>query len=151
MAEMVERRAPHQGVNSLTPEQIKGMVNLMLTKGQVIPIQRSERTFYKCVLVTTGVNKHAQVTIPKHFAGANGSRKELVHLIWWRWQNAYALIPEGLHISHLDQDQQVLHLTAETPFVNESRKACHLMKWYNIDPLRGFPRCPHWECPCTGP
>lgn len=151
MAESQRHASPHSAVNSMTRPAIEGTIETLLSKGRIYEVQRDGCLFYKCGLATTGVNKHAQVTIPQEFRRPNDPQKVLVHLLWWRYMNDFNIIPEGMHVSHLDADQQILHLTIESPALNESRKHCHLNGWYKVDPLRNTPRCPHWECCCTGP
>lgn len=123
------------------------MVNEMRRKGKIASVQRGNRKFEKSLYVTTGENKHGQVDL-----GPIGLKKKaLVHLIFWRFQNDFKQIPEKEHISHVDAEPEVLHLVSESPQMNESRKYCHLFKWYKTLPGEPRPRCPHWECPCTGP
>jgi len=152
----MSKRQRGEGVNSLTTLQINAIVTELLSKGTVIKIVRGEREFYRCSLAATkdakGNPKHPQCTITKHAPLPEGQQhKQLVHLIWYRYVNEGAMIPDDQHISHLDADQQVLHLTAETRELNESRKYCHLFGWYKNLPGEDRPRCPHWENPCTGP
>lgn len=144
------KRARAEGVNDLSPKQIDAIISELRTKGHIISVTRDGVVYDRCTLATTGVDKHAQCTITKH-VGASQQRKELVHLIYWRQKNAYALIPSDAHISHLDADHKILHLTSESAALNESRKHCHAFGWWRVDPLQGRPRCPHWEVPCTGP
>lgn len=130
--------------------QIIAIINKMKAKDALV----EHRGFWKCTLATTkdmkGNAKHAQVDVKK-VTNSKTTRKELVHLIWWRYTNDFKPLPAGEHISHLDKDQQVLNLLSESPEINESRKHCHANGWWRVDPMRGVPRCPHWENPCTGP
>ena len=108
---------------------------------------RLESDDWLCTLETVGVGKHAQATIPASIRSRlsvnikQAQWKELVHLIWWRWENGGALIPADLHISHRHHDGRVLKLVAEDRLLNESRKACHSFGWYNGG-------CPHVYAPC---
>jgi hypothetical protein len=114
---------------------------------------------YKCNLVFTidraGNPKYPQFDLSR-FGWPGIKFKVLVHHLYWRFENAHAVIPVGVQISHLDQNKKYIHGVAETPAMNESRKYCHLFRWFDIQQLPGGgfednPRCPHWEAPCTGP
>lgn len=141
------RSSPGMGANSLTPEQVRGMVRYMRSKGKIVPLGRDG--LEKCTYVTTGPGKHAQVDCRR--VGYTGAGKILVHHIYWRDKNDYALIDPTLHISHLDAEAEVLSLTMESAAMNESRKYCHLFGWYKRQPGEDRPRCPHWDTPCSGP
>lgn len=86
-----------------------------------------------------------------------GPRKPQLHALWWRWENrddvaqTCPLIDESLHLSHVDSEEGSVNCVAESVQENESRKYCHLFRWYSIDPVYGRARCPHWENPCSGP
>lgn len=152
----MSKRQRGEGVNSLTPIQINNIAAELLSKGAVFKIVRGDREFFQCSLAATkdakGNPKHPQCTITRHAPLPDGQQhKQLVHLIWYRYVNEGATIPEDLHFSHLDADPRTLHLTAESPQANESRKYCHLFGWYKTKPGEDRPRCPHWETPCTGP
>lgn len=150
------RKPRGEGVDKLTLTQLSLIVAELKRSRKVTPVTRGDAVYYRCQLAPTkdakGNPKHPQCTITR-FAPLpdNRQHKALVHLIWWRWEHGGAQIPEDLHISHLDADQQVLHLTAERREVNESRKWCHHFGWFRTMPGEDAPRCPHKEQPCTGP
>jgi hypothetical protein len=149
------KRQRGEGVNILTLTQINAITAGLEANKQVVKIKRGDQEYYKCTMAATkdekGNPKHPQCTIPKHLSPEKKQNKQLVHLLYYRKFNKGAPIPTDLHISHLDADQQVLNLTAESRDVNESRKYCHLFGWYKTLPGEDRPRCPHWEDPCTGP
>jgi hypothetical protein len=142
-----KRAAAGETVNALGDEQIEAMIQTMRQKGKLVPVRRGDRCFEKSMYKTTGPNKHGQVDLAP--VGRRG--KALVHHIYWRYKNGYRPLPDDLPISHLDAEPEVLHLTAESVQMNESRKYCHLFKWYKAKPGEDHPRCPHREEPCTGP
>jgi hypothetical protein len=145
--QMTEKHSRGQVVNTFTFEQLNDIVLRMKDKGQLIP----ERGMLRCTLATTkdtrNNEKYAQVDTT--FIGVRG--KQLVHLICWRWYNNGALLDETKTISHIDADHKVMNLVEESWELNESRKYCHLFKWYKVLTGENRPRCPHWEIPCTGP
>lgn len=140
-------------VNSLKPEEINRIVEFLKTekfKRNTPYVQHTERG-WKCNLKPTkdskGNPKHPQLDL-KRF-GHPG--KQLVHMIWWRYENFHSLVRDDFTISHCDADQEILHLVEESRDCNESRKYCHLFGWYKTKVGEDRPRCPHWEHPCTGP
>lgn len=155
------KRERGTSVNMLEPTAINAIISKMYTKKKLVDVKRifkgTVRTFPKCTLARTvtakGNPKYSQTSITK-FLPATPDRKQekaLVHLIYWRFTNGYKLIPTDLEISHCDADNSVLNLTAESKAMNESRKACHFFGWYKPMEGESRPRCPHRECPCTGP
>jgi hypothetical protein len=138
------RMASGEGANQLSRRQILDMIKYMRSTGKIVPLGRDglEKSLY----ATTGPAKHGQVDCRR--VGFNG--KILVHHIYWRYKNAFQLIDTTLHISHRDAEAEVLHLIAESRELNESRKYCHMFKWYKTRVGEQRPRCPHWEHPCSG-
>lgn len=103
-----------------------------------------------------GEYKYPQVSITK-WCGEK-KPKVLVHAVWWRYINDFKKIDPDLELSHLDVNPRYIDTVQETAEMNESRKYCHLFKWYTQLPNDDFPlfyeespRCPHKENPCTGP
>ena len=145
-----------EGVNSLSEEKLEEIINFLkkskLSSGE-FKVTKTERPegYWRCNLACTkdakGNPKYPQVDLK----ALGIEKKQLIHLIWWRWENNGALIDPDLHISHCDADHKVLHLVQESRDLNESRKYCHLFGWYKTKPGEERPRCPHWEHPCTGP
>jgi len=153
---MSNKRQRAVTVNDLSLLQLEAIVRHLKSEKWVIPVQRGTETYYECTLQPTkdakGNDKHPQCTITRFAPLEDGKQhKQLVHLIWWRWENNGRLIPDELHISHLDKNPRVLRLTAESRDLNESRKYCHLFGWYKALPGEDSPRCPHKEMPCSGP
>jgi len=68
-------------------------------------------------------------------------RKLLRHQVMWRYINNSPLV-KGLEISHQDADPKILRLIAESHFLNETRKPCHLYPWWV---------CNHFYSPCSRP
>jgi hypothetical protein len=146
-----QQKAEHGSLaNSLTKDQIDKIIDNMRVKGKLVPVERSKKFYEKALYKTTGKDKHCQVDITS-LIGAKSTTKVLVHHVYWRYKNNYETLPKGLHISHLDAEPEVQHLTAESREMNESRKYCHLFGWYKRLPNEDKIRCPHWENPCTGP
>ncbi len=143
-------------VNELTLEEINSIVEFMkknvISQSGLYYIEPSDRGFHKCNLKPTktakGEPKYPQIDLNRFKKGLG---KQLAHLIWWRYENRGALINSDLTISHCDANHQLLHLVQESRDANESRKYCHLFKWYKTKEGEDKPRCPHWEHPCTGP
>lgn len=155
----IKRTDRGQGVNSLTFEQLERIIEYMkssLVKGKPMVYEESGKWF--CSLKTTkkqdGSPKYPQVALNvRHFeddASIHSLGKQLVHLLWWRWENRGVLIDEDRHISHLDARPGCLSVVQESREMNESRKYCHLFEWYKRKTGEDRPRCPHWENPCTG-
>jgi hypothetical protein len=100
-----------------------------------------------------GENKHPQVTVPvdcrkncldvDYWYDVSGQVKIQRHLVVWRYYNDCQLIPTDLDVSHCDHDSTILNLVAETPHLNESRKACHKFGWYKKTDGYGTILCPH--------
>lgn len=150
------RRPRASVVNELTLAQLQKIVNFMKTstytrKGVQMHYLVPVGEYHKCTLVCTkdkkGNYKYPQIDLNRF--GIPG--KQLVHLIYWRWINEGEKINDELTISHCDADHTVLHLVQESVQFNESRKHCHLLKWWKAHPGEGRARCPHWENPCSGP
>lgn len=149
----------HRGsiVNDLTMEQLTVIINTMKTKtytrgGVRQPyLEQTPTGHWRCTLACTvdarGNPKYPQLDISYIKPGAG---KQLVHLVYWRYQTRGQLIDPSLYISHRDADSTVLNLVQESREMNESRKYCHLFGWYKTKPGEDRPRCPHWENPCTG-
>lgn len=137
-------------VNGLTVEQVKEMIGLLKGGKYIKQVKRGDQVFDKSLYKPVGSNKHGQVDV-KPVLGT--STKVLVHHLYWRYQNDFALVPSDprIHISHLDAEPEVMNLVAESRDMNESRKYCHKFKWYLQLPGEDRLRCPHWENPCTGP
>lgn len=142
-------RSPRgEAVNGLTYQQLESVIKQMRVKGTIVSTPRGEKCTLACTKDAKGNPKHAQVSMEQFNCGI--TKKQLVHLIYWRYVNNGAIIDPELHISHLDADQQMLNLIQETREMNESRKYCHLLGWYKKKPNESRRRCPHWENPCTG-
>jgi len=140
-----KQRSPRgEGANALSKEEIETLLDSARKKGMLVWVQRGTARYEKSLYKTTGPAKHGQIYVDKGF-------KVLIHHIYWRMMNDYALIPADLHISHRDAEPEVMNLIAETVDMNESRKYCHKFGWYKVLPGADRPRCPHWEAPCTGP
>jgi hypothetical protein len=143
----IQAWTPRAGlVNQFSVGDLDLIVQAWKDKGVV---KQNGEQEWMCPLKATKDQGHPQGTIAKklrpHLSVTSlaGQWKELVHLVWWRWQNGAALIPADLHISHTDTDQTVLRLIAESRELNESRKYCHLFGWHTLG------RCPHAYYPCT--
>jgi hypothetical protein len=144
-------------VNSYSHKQVravaKHLVSDTYSRGgkKISYLQESSRGFL-CTLKRTkdkrGKDKYAQVDTKKF---TDNAKKVLVHHLWWRYKNDYQLIDPDQTISHRDADNRVLNLVQESYEMNESRKYCHLFKWYKPLPGEDKARCPHLETPCTGP
>lgn len=154
------KRERGETVNMLSPASIDAIIKKMYEKGRLVDVKRIIKgtiyTFPKCTLACTldpkGKPKYAQTSITKYLPATGRSQeKALVHLIYWRYTNGYKLIPEDLEISHRDADHTVLNLTAEVKPMNESRKYCHQFGYWKAFMGESRARCPHKECPCTGP
>jgi len=145
-------------VNDLSAKEVNQIVSWMKTNK--IPkkgchyLEERERGWI-CNLVSTttkkGEPKYPQIDISRFNFAVTG--KVLVHHIFWRNNNNGALVDldPNMHISHIDKDKKYVNCVQETKDMNESRKFCHLFKWYKKKPGEERSRCPHWESPCTGP
>lgn len=147
-------------VNAMTPEQIDAICTFMITtdipKKGLRYVYQGNRG-WKCNLSPTrkpnGGYKYPQIDCNRWVPGAG---KQLVHAIWWRYQNSgntttTTTTTVGLELSHIDSNPKYIECRAETHEYNESRKYCHLFGWYKVLPGEDAVRCPHWEHFCTGP
>ena len=160
MARTLNKEKRKRGVlaNSLSEEILVKIVqylkeNINPSSGEpfLTTVKRKSGKFYRCNMSCIKDAKGNDKWPQKDLTRFGFRHKVLVHHIWWRYENSFAPIPDGLDISHLDADHQVLRLVAESRDVNESRKYCHLFKWYKPLPGEPRPRCPHWNNPCSGP
>jgi hypothetical protein len=162
-SETDENRARGAAVNSMSKLQINSIIDRMCSttlpggKRMLSTIDRNGTQYYYCNLAFTkdkkGNIKYQQVDISSMpgWKSDNWPQKALVHHIVWRYTHDYDFIAPDQHISHRDADKQVQNLTQESVEENESRKWCHYFGWYQCAPNEKYPRCPHWEEPCTGP
>jgi len=146
-------------VNALSHDQLTEIVHFMKTKtykraGESIPYLEQTDRGWRCTLACTvdakGKPKYPQLDLSR-FSFGTALGKQLVHLIYWRYDNDGEQISADLNISHCDADHTILNLVQETRDYNESRKYCHLFGWYKAKSGEDRPRCPHWEYPCCGP
>jgi hypothetical protein len=160
MNRRVIRRAHEIPVNQLTRRQVK-LICRHLQNDTFKVRGKNERIKYLefglrgiiCNLAPTrnrrGGYKYPQIDISR-WTGRSG--KVLVHAVWWRFVNNYKLIDPNLELSHLDANPKYIDTVLESAEMNESRKSCHLFKWYLKTDENYRPLCPHrMNHPCTGP
>lgn len=150
------KRPRAEGINSLTNQQVVEICQHLMrstftrNKERVPYLSRTERG-WRCNLAATkdsnGEPKYPMFSINRWLKG----QRVLVHLLWWRYENLGKLVDPDQTISHLDVDRTILRLVQEPRELNESRKYCHLYKWYRPLPGEIQSRCPHKQNPCTGP
>jgi len=130
--QMAKERSNSSVVNQLSEDQILELIKRLEGKKHLVQSGR----VIKCTLASA---KYPQVTL-------QGTIKPLVHQVYWRYKNEFALIPEGKEISHLSGHKNHIWPTvAEDPEVNDSRKACHSKHQALGWAKKG--KCPH-EPPC---
>jgi hypothetical protein len=56
----------------------------------------------------------------------------------------YKILRVDKDLSHLDAKPEYIRCVQESRNNNESRKYCHLNKWYKVKKGEDRPRCPHW-------
>ena len=142
-------------VNAMTVSQIADICTFMINNdisGKGVRYVYQGDRGWKCNLAPTrkqnGGYKYPQIDCNRWVPRAG---KQLVHAIWWRYQNGGNTVPAGTELSHIDRNPRYVECLAESHELNESRKYCHLFGWYKALPGEASPRCPHREHPCTGP
>jgi hypothetical protein len=142
-------------VNALELKELDEIVTFMLvnkitgTESKYVELREGYwRCNLKCTVDRKGQPKYPQIDINRFGFKVKG--KQLVHLIWWRWETGGQLIDPTQQISHRHYSSSVLSLVQESVMMNESRKYCHLFGWFKTFPEEDKPRCPHLENPCQG-
>jgi len=132
---IMSTRSNSSVTNTLTPEEIERLVKRLEENGQLVDLTQGVK---KCLLAS---HKYPQITL-------RGNIKPLVHQVYWRYKNSFALIPEGKEISHLTGNR--LHAwptVAEDPEVNNDRKGCHskhpALGWAQKGLCNHTPKCIH--------
>lgn len=83
--------------------------------------------WYVCSLAPNKEDGYAQATVPKKAKPDWMSyKKMLVHPVVWRFLNGWAIIPEGMVVSHRGPDTRLMALCVESAELNESRKSCNV-------------------------